>query len=231
MVEGPAVDRSASPVTAVVFDLGGVLIDWNPRYLYRKLFDDEAEMERFLSEVCTQEWNEQADAGRPTAEIADELCRRHPDKRALIESYYLRFAEMLGGAIDGSVALVEHLHARGVPLYVLSNFSAETFPLARRRFAFFERFSGVVISGAEKMKKPDRRIYDLLTARFDLRPDQTLFVDDRRDNTEAARAAGWQVLQFKSAEGLAADLTVLDLPALGLPARDLPSVAAERSEV
>ena len=200
-----------APVEAVVFDVGGVLIDWNPRYLYRKIFDAESEMERFLSEVCSHDWNEQADAGRPTAEITAELCGRHPDKRNLIESYYGRFEEMMKGAHDGTVALLERLHDRSVPLYVLSNFSAETFPLARRRFGFFERFSGLVVSGEEGMKKPDPRIYDIVIRRFGLQPASTLFIDDRADNTQAAIDAGGQALQFTSPAALESDLRALDL--------------------
>ncbi len=211
MAEGGVNDRNAPLIEAVVFDVGGVLIDWNPRHLYRKLIDDAAELERFLAEVCTQDWNGQADAGRSTAAITAELCARHPHRRTLIESYYARFDEMMAGAFDDTVALVERLSAEGVPLYVLSNFSAETFPLAQRRFAFFEKFDGLVISGAEGLKKPDPRIYALLTDRFTLTPERTLFIDDRRDNTEAARAAGWQALEFTAAERLAADLAALGL--------------------
>lgn len=212
MVEKAARGKTARvPVEAVVFDVGGVLIDWNPRHLYRKLFDDAAEMERFLTEVCTQAWNEQADAGRPTAEITEELCRVHPEKRPLIESYYARFAEMIGNAFDESVAIVERLHGSGMPLFVLSNFSAETFPIARQRFPFFGYFSGLVISGSEGMKKPERRIYELLIDRFDLTPSRTLFIDDRADNTQAAREAGWRALQFTSPQQLAYDLQALGL--------------------
>mgnify|MGYP000336127057 FL=1 len=217
MGKRPAVDSSAPPVEAVVFDVGGVLIDWNPRHLYRKLIDDAAEMERFLAEVCTQDWNEQADAGRPTAAITAELAARHPDKRELIESYYARFDEMMMGALDDTVTLLEQLHGQGMPLYVLSNFSAETFPLAERRFPFFQRFAGLVISGAEGLKKPDPRIYKRLTGRYGLTPQRTLFIDDRHDNAEAARAAGWQALRFTSAQRLADDLAALGLlaPATG----------------
>jgi 2-haloacid dehalogenase len=202
---------TSEPVEAIVFDLGGVLIDWDPRHLYRKLFDAPEEVERFLTEVCSPTWNEQADAGRPTAEITAELCRRHPDRQPMIECYYARFSEMMKGAIDDTVALVEQLHAQGLPLYVLSNFSAETFPLARERFSFFERFTGMVISGAEGMKKPDPRIYDLLIERFGLTPARTLFIDDRHENAQAARDAGWQALRFASAAGLRADLHALGL--------------------
>ncbi|MEO3429239.1 HAD family phosphatase [Pelagibius sp. CAU 1746] len=213
MVESAAGDSVArEPVEAVVFDVGGVLIDWDPRHLYRKLFDDAEAMERFLSEVCTQSWNEQVDVGRPTAEITEELSREHPDKRPLIESYYARFSEMIAGPIDGSVTILERLHRHGLPLFVLSNFSAEIFPPTRRRFSFFERFAGFVISGSEGIKKPDRRIYELLIRRFGLRPSRTLFIDDRADNAEAARNAGWQALHFHSPAQLARDLAALGLP-------------------
>jgi len=195
----------------VVFDVGGVLIDWDPRHLYRKIIDDSAEMERFLAEVCTPAWNEQADAGRPVAEITAELCRAHPAKRSLIESYYARFPEMMKGALDDTVVLLERLHAHRVPLYVLSNFSAETFPLAQERFAFFQHFAGLVISGAEGVKKPDLRIFELLTGRYGLTPARTLFIDDKRENAQAARDAGWQALHFTSAETLANDLHALGL--------------------
>lgn len=209
----PAASESSArrPVEAVVFDLGGVLIDWDPRHLYRKLFDDSAAMERFLAEVCSQSWNEQADLGRPTAEITAELCAVHPGKRSLIESYYARFSEMMSGAIEGSVDILRRLHARGMPLFALSNFSAETFPLARRRFAFLEHFSGLVISGEEGMTKPDRRIYELTVERHALNPAHTLFIDDRDDNAQAARAAGWQALHFTSPKQLARDLERLGL--------------------
>jgi 2-haloacid dehalogenase len=209
--------RADNPVDAVVFDVGGVLIDWDPRHLYRKIFDDAAQMERFLAEVCTTAWNEQADAGRPIAEITAELCRDHPDQRPLIENFYARFPEMMKDALRDTVILLDRLHAEGVPLYVLSNFSAETFPHARQRFTFFERFTGMVISGAEGMKKPDPRIFELLTGRFALNPARTLFIDDRQDNVAAARDAGWQSVLFTSAEQLA-----IDLDALGL----LPQVSA-----
>ncbi|NIA69578.1 HAD family phosphatase [Pelagibius litoralis] len=201
----------AQPIEAVVFDVGGVLIDWNPRHLYRKVFDDEAEMEHFLTEVCSKDWNDQADAGRPIAEITAELCAQHPDKQPMIESYYARFPEMMSGAIDGTVTLLEQLHNSGMPLFVLSNFSAETFPHAQRRFDFFERFSGLLISGEEGMKKPDPRIYDLVVERFDLRPAHTLFIDDLADNTQAAVDAGWQARRFISPRQLEEDLRNLGL--------------------
>ncbi len=204
----PAKGRPAKsrPIEAVVFDVGGVLLDWNPRHLYRKIFDDETAMERFLTEVCSHDWNEQADAGRPIAEITAELSAKHPEQTAMIETYYARFPEMIKGAINDTVVLLERLHARNMPLYVLSNFSAETFPIAQERFGFFDRFSGLLISGAEGMKKPDPRIYDLVTERFGLCPAQTLFIDDRADNAQAAVDAGWQAHRFTTPAALEADL-------------------------
>jgi len=136
------------PHTTVVFDLGGVLIDWNPRHLYRRLFaGDEAAMEAFLGTICTQAWNVMQDRGRSFAEGAALLKARHPDQSALIDAYGARFGEMMAGEIAGTVAILEELHRRGVTLYALSNWSRETFPFAQQRFSFLERFRGIVISG------------------------------------------------------------------------------------
>ena len=132
---------------SVVFDLGGVLIDWNPRYLYRKLFPgDETGMEHFLSTVCTPAWNEQQDAGRPVAVAVAELLGRYPEQEPLIRAYYSRFNETLRGEISGTVRLLEALDLAGIPLYALSNWSAETFPNARARFGFLSRFRDIVVS-------------------------------------------------------------------------------------
>ena len=197
-------------VTTVVFDFGGVLVDWNPRYLYRKLFNgDEAGMERFLSTVCHPEWNEHQDAGRPVAEAEAEAITRHPDQEARIRAYYGRFDEMMAGAIDGTVAILEELHARGVPLYGLTNWSAETFPHALKRFAFFQRFRGIVVSGRIKLKKPDPRIFAHLVRTHDLTPAQTVFIDDSLRNVDAAKAAGLHALHFTDPKRLAADLRSL----------------------
>src|SRR5579872_5003147 len=154
---------NTAPPSIVVFDLGGVLIDWNPRHLYRKLFaGDEAAMEHFLATICTQAWNERQDAGRSFADAAAQLTALHPDKTALIEAYGVRFDEMLAGPIHGTLDVLAALRERQVPLYALSNWSAETYPLAERRFAFLQWFRGIVISGREGMIKPDPRIFRLL---------------------------------------------------------------------
>jgi len=197
--------------THVVFDLGGVLIDWNPRHLYRDLIGDESEREHFLTHVVGQEWNREQDSGRPIAEANAWLIARHPDKRALIEAYYERFDTMIGDAIHGSVAVLEELHTRGTPLYVLSNWSAETFHHAERRFAFLERFDGMLISGREGLRKPDPAIFHLLAQRFALKPERTVFIDDHAPNIESAGSLGFQTHHFNKPEKLRTDLVDLGL--------------------
>jgi 2-haloacid dehalogenase len=191
----------------VVFDLGGVLIDWDPRRLYRKLLPDEATVEAFLAEVCTAEWNHQQDAGRTCAEAVAELSGRHPERADLITAYYQRWEEMLGGEIADSVELLGELEAAGVPLYALTNWSRETFPIARRRFEFLGRFRGIVVSGEERAAKPDPRIYRTLLERYRLDAGACLFVDDVARNVESARAAGMDGILFTSAAALRRELT------------------------
>ena len=197
---------------AVVFDLGGVLIDWNPRYLYRRLLPDAASVEAFLAEVCTADWNHQQDAGRTVAEAVAELSRRHPDRTELIAAYYGRWEEMLGGALDGAVAILEELDAARVPLYALTNWSRETFPIARRRFQFLERFRGIVVSGEEGAAKPDPRIYRALLERYRLEPGGTLFIDDVARNVEAARSVGMESILYSSPAQLRRELAARSIP-------------------
>lgn len=195
----------------VVFDLGGVLLDWNPRYLYRKLLADEAAVEEFLARVCTQSWNEQQDGGRAIAEATAALVAEHPDRADLIRCYYERWEEMLLGPVAETVALLEELDVRGVPLYALTNFSAETFPIARRRFAFLSRFRAIVVSGQERLLKPDPRFYRLLCDRHAVDPTEAVFIDDSPPNVEAARALGMTAIHFRGAAELRAELGVLGL--------------------
>jgi 2-haloacid dehalogenase len=194
------------PVKAVVFDLGGVLIDWDPRYLYRKLLADEAAVEEFLATVCTPEWNAEQDRGRPFAEGVAELVERHPAHAAAIAAYRERWPEMLGGEIGGSVEVLAELRAAGMPLYALTNWSAETFVVARERFAFLEWFDGVVVSGEERMIKPDPRFFRLLLDRFGLAPEATFYVDDSEANVEAARRLGFDAVRFTGSAQLRREL-------------------------
>jgi len=197
---------------AVVFDIGGVLVDWNPRYLYRKLLPDEPAVERFLAEVCTTEWNAEQDLGRPWAEAVAQLCARFPDQAALITAYRERWGEMVAGAIDGTVAVLRELRDAGVPLYALTNFSADTFAQARARFDFLGWFQGIVVSGQERLVKPDPRIYRLLLERYRLAAETTVYLDDAPANVVAARALGMTGLRFTDPDQLRADLARLGLP-------------------
>lgn len=202
--------NAVQPDWTVVFDLGGVLIDWNPRHLYRKLFPgDEAGMEHFLANVCTSEWNVCQDAGRPFAEAYALLTADHPDKRHLIEAWGARFDEMMAGAIEDSVAILAELRARGTPLYALSNWSDETFPHAWKRFEFLHWFRHIVVSGRLKLIKPDPRIFRHLLESFQLEAQRTIFVDDARHNVEAAAALGMQAIHFTTPAALRASLEAL----------------------
>jgi 2-haloacid dehalogenase len=198
-----------SVVTAAVFDLGGVLVDWNPRYLYRKLLADEAAVELFLAEVTTQEWNSQQDVGRPWSEAVESLAREHPDKRDLIAAYRERWEEMLGGSIDESVEILAELHSSGLPLYALSNWSAETFPIARSRYRFLDWFEAIVISGEVRLGKPDPRVFRYLLDRYRLDASTTVFIDDSEANAAAARSLGMIGIRFTGAPQLRSDLAAL----------------------
>jgi 2-haloacid dehalogenase len=192
----------STAVDTVVFDLGGVLIDWDPRHLYRELLDDEAEIELFLENVCNAGWNARQDAGRPFAEGVAELVARHPDQEWLIRAYADRWEDMLAGEIPGTVQLLDELAAGGVRLFALTNWSRETFPIARRRYAFLDRFVAVVVSGEEGITKPDRRLFQVLVDRFRVDPASALLVDDSAANVEAAAALGFMTERFTSAEAL-----------------------------
>jgi 2-haloacid dehalogenase len=202
----------AAERNAVIFDLGGVLIDWNPRYLYRKLFrGDEPAMEHFLATVCTAEWNRAQDAGRRCVDAARLLKDRHPDKAEFIDAYYGRFDEMMAGPIIGSVEILDELYDRGRPLYGLSNFSAETYPLAVRRFDFIRLLRHVVVSGEVKAVKPDPRIYRILFVHCGIDPQRAVFVDDTAANVEAARRLGLHGILFGGPEALRDELSTLHL--------------------
>lgn len=203
------------PLKAVVFDLGGVLIDWDPRYLYRKLLDDEAAVEEFLATVCTPEWNAEQDRGRPFAEGVAELVERHPVHAAAITAYHERWPEMLGGAVGGTVEVLAELRAAGVPVYALTNWSAETFGIARERFEFLEWFDGVLVSGEERMIKPDPAIFRLLLDRFGLDPGATFYIDDSPANVAAADRLGFDAVRFTSPAQLRRDLEARGLLSAG----------------
>jgi 2-haloacid dehalogenase len=205
-------DAAASRRRVVVFDLGGVLIDWNPRHLYRKVFaGDENAMEAFLADVCTVEWNERQDAGRSFADAAAELLPRHADKVDLIEAFSRRFDEMITGAIAGTVDILADLKRAGVPRYALTNWSAETFPPQRNRFPFLSWFDGIVVSGEEGVIKPDPRIFRVLLDRYRIAPEEAVFIDDNPGNAAAASALGIHGIHFRSPQLLRDELKLLGL--------------------
>jgi len=190
-----------------IFDLGGVVIDWNPRYLYRKLFNgDETAMESFLAVVCTPSWNAQQDAGRSFADGCDSLKRLYPDKADLIDAWYQRYEEMLGGEIPGTVEILRELRSRSVPIYALSNWSAETFPIALNRFECLSWFNGVLLSGQVKLLKPDPRIFQILLDAFRIEPSCAIYIDDRSENVEAGIELGMRGVVFKDSGALRAEL-------------------------
>lgn len=202
-----------SRLDTVVLDLGGVVIDWNPEHLYRKLIPDDAERARFLGEVCTLAWNAHQDRGRPLAEGTRLLQERHPEHAELIAAYYGRWEEMLGGLIEPTVALLRELVDADVPVYALTNWSAETFPVAERRYAdVLALFRGVLVSGREGVIKPMPEVFALLAERFGLTPARTLFVDDSPGHVEAARRCGYRATVFAGAEALRRELVAAGIP-------------------
>ncbi|HUG61022.1 MAG TPA: HAD family phosphatase [Methylomirabilota bacterium] len=200
-------------VTTVVFDVGNVLIAWDPRNLYRKLIDDEAEIERFLAEVCTHDWNLDQDRGGSTwAEAVAERVALFPEHEALIRAFDERWPEMIPGAIEGSVAILHELADAGVPLYGITNFSAEKYVLARARFPFLDRFRDTVVSAHERLLKPEPEIYRRLLRRNALAAGEAVFIDDAPKNVAGAEAVGMKAIHFRSPEDLRDRLIALGLP-------------------
>lgn len=198
-------------VNAVVFDLGGVLIDWNPRHLYRKLFDDEADMEKFLTEVCSPHWNEQQDATRSFADGIAVLTSQYPEQAPLIQAYFDRWPEMMHGALEGTLEILSELRAQKRRLFALSNWSAETYPHAEARFEFLQWFEFVAVSGRLGVMKPQHEIFDYVLDKASLRAAECLFIDDSLRNVTAAQALGWQAIHFTSPEALRAELAAMQL--------------------
>ena len=214
----PKAPETTSPKASIaVFDMGGVLLDWNPRHLYRKLFADPEEMERFLSTVATSQWHIAQDHGGDPAEATRRLKARHPGKEILIEAFYGRFDEMLDHAFPDMAALVERLHAAGTPLYLLSNapgfLDAWLRGAGLRRHPFLGRFRDCVVSGLVRCCKPDAAIYDLVCRTGGFQAKDAVLIDDNLPNVEGARAFGMHAIHHQSAEQ-----TVAELRALGLPA-------------
>ncbi|MEH3047456.1 HAD-IA family hydrolase [Sphingomonas adhaesiva] len=198
--------------TSVIFDVGHVLYDWDPRILYGRLFDDERALDAFLTTVVTKEWHFQHDAGRPFAETSAELSALYPQHAAMIALWGPRFGEQIPGTMPGMAALVDELDAAGVPLFAITNFSGEFFADFRAREAWmFDRFRDIVVSGDEKMVKPDPAIFRLALARFGVAAEATYFVDDNAANVAAAQALGIRAHLFRDADTLRAEMVALGL--------------------
>lgn len=197
-------------INTIIFDLGAVLIDWNPHYVYKTIFDDKQEMHNFLANVCTSDWNEEQDAGRSLQEGTDLLVARFPEHEANIRAFYGRWIEMLGEPFHGTVEIFKQLKERNkYKIYALTNWSAETFPFAQARFDFLNWFDGVVVSGTEKMRKPAPEFFQILLDRYNVNPAEALFIDDNYRNVLASEKMGIKTIHFKSADELAEELKAL----------------------
>ena len=197
-------------IDTVIFDLGNVLIQWDPRHLFRKIFgSDDVAMEHFLSVVCTPEWNEEQDRGRLWQDAVAEAVARHPQHESNINAYFDRWSEMIPGEVEGTVKILEQLRGLNLRLLALTNWSAETFHFAEARFPFLDWFEGIVVSGRERIIKPDPAIFKLIIERYHLHAEKTVFIDDNVRNVEAAEREGLHGVHFQSADELVAQLRAL----------------------
>ena len=197
----------------MIFDLGGVLIDWNPEYVYLDVFNgDREKMKWFFDEICTMDWNENQDAGYPLEKATEERVKLFPEYEEWIRIYYGRWEEMLGNQIDGTVAILKQLIDNpNYKVVALTNWSAETFPVALERFDFLHWFEGIVVSGTEKMRKPFNEIYELTLNRFNIEAAQSLFIDDNARNIEAAKKMGINTIRFNNPTQLKYELKSLNI--------------------
>ncbi len=194
-------------IETIIFDLGGVLIDWNPRHLYRKIFKTEAEIDWFLQHVCTSEWNEQQDAGRPFDEATNELLAKFPQYEMPIRAWYGRWEETINGPIPGTVEIFKTLReSKSHRLYALTNWSEQTFPWALENFDFLHWFDGIVVSGIEKSRKPFPEFYRILLDRYRVDPSSAVFIDDSHRNVLGGEASGIRGIHFQSPAQLKLEL-------------------------
>lgn len=180
----------------IIFDFGGVLLDWNPRYLYKSYFNNDEEMEHFLADICNGEWNIRQDAGRPFAEAVKELQAKFPEYAEAIQMYDDDWEKMLKCGLPESIDLLKELKFMGYGIYGLTNWSAEKIGYAFANYSFFSLFDGIVVSGVEKVVKPDRKIYEILLERYSLKPGECVFIDDNQDNVDMAKVLGINAIRF-----------------------------------
>ncbi|HLY71641.1 MAG TPA: HAD family phosphatase [Puia sp.] len=197
-------------IDTIVFDLGGVLIDWNPDYVYKTIFPDDKERKWFYENICTPDWNEEQDAGRTLREATETLLQKFPDHEKNIRAYYDRWQEMLGGPIHETVAILHHLkHETDIRLYALTNWSAETFPVALQLYDFLHWFEGRVVSGEEKTRKPFTEIYRRLVERYQIIPENAVYIDDNYRNLIPAKELGFHIIHFQSPQQFKKELEKL----------------------
>jgi 2-haloacid dehalogenase len=197
---------AAQKPNTVVFDVGNVLLRWDPRNLYRTVFDDEAEMEWFLSTVCTPPWNLEQDRGRDWDEAVALLVKHYPDHEMPIRAFHDRWEETVSGVIEENVVLLGRLRDAGVPNYCITNFSSPKFFLSQKRYPFLSGFDGTIVSGDERLLKPEPEIYNLLLSRYGLKAGDCIFIDDSKANVEGARAVGMHAIHFVEPMDLTAEL-------------------------
>lgn len=199
-------------IDTIIFDLGGVLIDWNPNYVFDKVFTDESRKQYFFENICTPEWNEEQDAGRSLEEATEMLVARHGEWEQEIRAYYGKWKDMLGGPIQGTVNILEKIRdAQQHRLYALTNWSAETFPVALELYDFLQWFEGIVVSGTEKTRKPFEEFYRILFNRYQVKPENAVFIDDNLRNVEAARSLGLIGIHFSSPSRLEEELREMNV--------------------
>lgn len=193
----------------IIFDFGGVLLDWNPHYLFDEYFGDREKAQWFIDNVCTPEWNSSLDAGKPFAEGVKELAAMHPEWEKEIRLYHTEWLKMIGGPIDGMYEIVKELADKGYHIYGLTNWSAETFALVRNTYPVFSIMEGIVVSGEEKVIKPSPEIYRILLTRYGLTPEECIFIDDNANNVKAAEAVGINGIQMTTRDRLIKDLEII----------------------
>ena len=196
-------------IKTIIFDLGGVLIDWDPKHLYRKIFDTEQEVDFFLTHIATSDWNETQDGGRSLKDGTDLLLKQFPEDKwkEPITAFYDRWIEMLGGPVTGTVEILKQcIDDPALQVYALTNWSGETWPIALQEFEFLHWFEGVLVSGQEGMRKPVREFYQLMMDRFKIEKESALFIDDNQRNVDASNAFGLNALLFENPVILGEDL-------------------------
>lgn len=198
-------------IETIIFDLGNVLVNWDPAHLYKKIFPQEKEREHFLTTICTMDWHTEQDAGRSPQEGTAVLLQQYPEYEAPIRAFYDRWQEMFDGPIEGSVEILKELKSKGYPLYALSNWNMELYEQTVNDFPFLNWFDGKIISSEAKMKKPDAEIFQLLFTRFNINPETALFIDDNKDNAAAARSLGLRSILFTTPEALRNELETLQI--------------------